>query len=135
MTVSLKLDGAEKLVKQLRIEEEKMSKKVAKGMAKFGGEIIAESVKITPFALGNLRKRAYVSGPQYDPATHQYTMLVGYESHEEYFEDKYAVPVHERTYARHKPGTQAKFLEVTVNRKADEYLEYMANILREELNK
>ena len=135
MTVTLNLDGTDKLLKQFRIEEERISDAVAKGMAKFGGEIIAESVKITPYKFGNLRRRSYVSGPEYDPDKHQYVMLVGYERHNQTFEHRYAVPVHERTYARHKPGTQAKFLEVTVKRKTDEYLNYMAGILEKELNR
>ena len=134
MTVSLKLDGTDKLLKQFRIEEEKMNKEVAKAMAKFAGKIEADAVKLTPVRLGELEKRSFTSGPEYDPDTHQYVMIVGYEKEGQTFDHRYAVPVHERTYARHHNG-QAKFLETAVKENAQEYLDYMAEVLRKELKK
>ncbi len=134
MTVTLNLDGTDKLLKQFRIEEENISDAVARGMAKFAGEIESDAVKLTPVRFGNLRKRSFTSGPEYDPETHQYVMIIGYEKEGQTFEHRYAVPVHERTYARHKIG-QAKFLEVAVKRRTNEYLDYMAGILEKELKK
>ncbi len=134
MTVSLKLDGTDKLLKQFRIEEEKMNKEIAKAMAKFAGKIEADAVKLTPVKFGVLEKRAFTSGPEYDPDTHQYVMVVGYEKEGQTFDHRYAVPVHERTYAHHNNG-QAKFLETAVKENAQEYLDYMAEVLRKELKK
>lgn len=133
--IDLKLHGAERLAAQFKIEDEKITKTIAEAMARFAGEIEADSVALTPVRIGELRKRAYVSGPEHDPKTHQHMVIIGYEreSDQQKFKRLYAVPVHERTYAHHEIG-QAKFLETAVKRRAGEYLDYMARKIREELN-
>lgn len=141
------LIGDDVLMANLAIYKEHMTHEVATGMRKFGGYIETTSTEGCPVKVGELRSRVFNEGPLLDGDV--YTQVVGYEKFVAPVENSqtikqalpwgqkekkatgiaYAIPVHERTYVRHKTGG-AKFLERAVNGKGPEFGPYMQKILK-----
>lgn len=137
-TFQLQFDGTDKLAANLRMAKENMSAGVAQAMVDFGGHVEGIAVERTPVDTGELRARSFVEGALYDESSKSYTVVVGYEKYgdtlpktSEGKPDRYAVPVHER-FARHEVG-QRKFLESAFQDSANEYLSFMAEVLRKEV--
>ena len=116
------LIGDDLLIANLEVLEKDMNKKIAKALFDFGGHIESESVKKTPIDTGELRSRVFNEGPLLQKEV--YTQVIGYEKHTESFKDQYAVPVHERSNAKHPVG-EAKFLEKAIDENASEYAKFM----------
>ena len=129
MVDGITIHGLDQLAAKLSVYAEDMSDAVARGMVEFGGEIEAESVKLTPIDTGELRSRSYIHGPLYDSKNQQYTMVVGYEK-DTPAENSYAVKVHEHVEVHHDVG-QAKFLETAFETKQPEYLPFIKQIIKE----
>ena len=129
MADGITIHGLDQLAAKLSVYAEDMSDAVARGMVEFGGEIEAESVKLTPIDTGELRSRSYIHGPLYDSKNQQYTMVVGYEK-DTPAENSYAVQVHEYVEVHHDVG-QAKFLETAFETKQPEYLPFIKQIIKE----
>lgn len=131
-----KLIGEERLAAKLGVYSKDMTEALAKQMLKFGGEIMAQSVEIVPKDFGELAARSFVEGPLTDG--NEYFVIIGYEKHGAPTGSKngdakgnfYAVPVHERLNARHKPGTQAKYLEQPFKEMAARFPHEMAEAAR-----
>lgn len=126
------LVGEERLAAKLSMYNKDMTEALAQAMLKFGFEIQRASEHLVPRVTGELAARSFTEGPLTDGT--EYHVVVGYEKHgaqtglvnPETKGTFYAVPVHERLSAQHKPGKQAKFLEQPFKEKAGEYLEWMA---------
>ena len=138
-TIVRTVDGIDKLIGNLEVAKENMSKTIAKAMFDFAGDVISDSVKLTPIVTGELRARSFVEGPILEEDGKNYVVVLGYEKYGDTFPkisgaspDLYAVPVHERTYAHHETG-QAKFLELAIDMRMPEYLRYMAETIKKEM--
>lgn len=118
--------------------KEAMQAKIEEGLRDCAGELMDRSVKICPYKTGELRSRSFKTDVMKDEDGHP-EIYVGYER----FGAKtgsvkgeaagkfYAVPVHERTYAKHEPPGQAKFLECARNEYADEFKAAMKKYVEE----
>lgn len=130
-TQQVTFDGEEQLMANLKDCTKEMTEELARAMFTFGGKIMSRSTELTPLKTGELRRRAFVEGPLEDEDG-SYTVVVGYEKHDTPVEggNFYAVPVHERLDAHHETG-QAKFLETALKELSSEYLEYLAEAVRD----
>ncbi|MBE6506420.1 MAG: hypothetical protein E7Z72_00640 [Methanocorpusculum parvum] len=135
------ITGDDRLVAMLERSMKDMTETAAKAMMKFAGEIMGRSVDLAPIVTGELRSRSFIEGPLINASGTGYIAVIGYEKHGVSSGGKnpnakgnfYAVPVHERLDVRHPKG-QAKFLEQPYKAASGEYLEYIANAVKEELN-
>ena len=130
------LVGLETVLSNLNREVEKISERTKAGMIRIGLEIKHITLPRTPIFIGrldaqgvlhpeggggNLRGSMYVDPPVKIDGKN-YAIIIGFSA-------VYAVWVHEDMEARHPaPGTEAKFLERTI----DENHDLILSILREE---
>ena len=114
-----------------------MLDKAIQGLKECGGELSAESVKLTPVDVGEMRARSFVSDV-YVNESGNLEIAVGFERHGAETGTVnpkargvlYAVPLHERTNVKHKVG-QAKFLETARNNFEREFLLSMREYCKE----
>lgn len=127
------IGAVDEITANLEEYDESMREQVEHGLKSCAGEVMKRAVRLCPAVTGELRARSFQTDPMNDESDETKPCIyVGFEQ----FGAKtgqingktagkdYAVPVHERTYARHDTG-QAKFLEAAVNDFTDEYLEAM----------
>jgi hypothetical protein len=117
--------GDKLLIARLNKYKKTVDARIKQNMKNGAGQIMALSLTKTPEKTGELRDRAYFEGPV--KSVDGYAVEVGYEKLAHIKEEnRYAVPVHERTEVHHKIG-QAKFLEDAVNEFEDEWKDLMSD--------
>jgi len=102
-----------RLIKTTQVYERDVPRKLGKG----GAYLQRESMKICPVDKNNLKPGAFtrnIGGGGFKT-----DVIVGYVA-------EYAVYVHENMEARHKAGTESKFLEKPAKEKRKEILEIIA---------
>lgn len=99
--ISLRVEGAAKVIANLKKAKVGMGKKVERALLKAGLFLQRESQKIVPVDTGNLKNSAVT---QKEGKRFNTEVFVGYTAN-------YAIFVHEDLTARHKKGKTAKFLE------------------------
>jgi hypothetical protein len=126
-TITVEVKGVDELVRALKQKGVDAVHALAAELYKEAERVIAEAKPITPFDIGTLRNSGYVELPVIESG--QVTVHAGFGGAAE----AYAIFVHEDPFARHKPPTQYKFLEVTLNRMSGKMLERIGSGLKERL--
>jgi hypothetical protein len=97
--------GAEELVAKLERTAVEAPLELGKALYVEAQRIMLQSLRLCPIDTGNLRSTGHVQPPEI--TGRMVTVLLGYNT-------PYAIFVHENLNARHKPPTQAKYLEMPV---------------------
>lgn len=109
---TIRVTGARKLRRTLARLDGNARKALARGLFQEGEAIKAVGVPITPIEFGPLRGSWIVLPPVETSRGPEVEIGVGGAS------APYAVFVHERTELRHRPPTQAKFLETPLQERS-----------------
>lgn len=132
------LNGVSETFGKIQDKINEMNEELKRKLTLAGGEIIAESTKITPLETGELRARTFINEPELDNGN--WIVNIGYEkggmsypATSEGTGNEYAVYVHERMDLKHKIG-QAKFLETAFKNFESEMLEYIAPDMEQEID-
>jgi len=110
MAMIMKIKGMDKVLKKLSKSKAVTAAGVERGLKQAGLFLQAHSQRICPIDTGNLRGSAFTRNA--GGRGFKADIVVGYTAN-------YAVYVHENLQARHKPPTQAKYLEQPAREKKD----------------
>lgn len=117
----MSVQGMKNLEAAVKRQNDVKARGLRKGLGRAGLFLQRESMKLVPIDTGVLRSSAN-------------TRLVGHGAESVAiisYGTTYGVYVHENLEARHKPGTQAKFLEQPFREKRDRLQEIIAEAVRE----
>jgi hypothetical protein len=117
--VSITWTGMRELASRLQLDAIAVPKALATALYQEGLRIMAVAIRITPWDTGTLRSTGHVELPSITGTSIVVKLGFGGSS------APYALYVHENLQARHKPGTQAKFLETPVRAMAPEFAKSM----------
>lgn len=114
----MRITGFSCVVSSLNTMKSGLFAKLSGCLSEAASSVMAESLKITPVATGELRARAFVDNPAVTGDTRKISL--GYERNGSVYpvtpsgsSEEYAVLVHERMDVSHAVG-QAKFLETAL---------------------
>ena len=105
MKIEIDMKGRDEMQRAIRLLGPKGVKAAGSALWKEGERIMTKAKELTPVDLNVLKPSGHVQLPEVNGETVSVTMGFGGAASE------YAVYVHENLEARHKPPTQAKFLE------------------------
>lgn len=103
------IDGEKNVIKALNKKIKASDEQLLKALYTGGLFLQRESMKLVPVDTGDLRRSATTKT---DDKAKKPTVTVGYGT-------TYGLFVHEDLFANHKPGKQAKFLEMPFREKRD----------------
>jgi uncharacterized membrane protein len=106
VATTIRIEGGEKVLAALRSYGDAAAPALGRALYGEANVIFNDSQEIVPVDTGTLKNTGYVHQPQ-SPAPGIVEVLVSYGGPAA----AYALAVHERLGVRHKPPTQAKYLE------------------------
>lgn len=109
MKISVDFKGGDAVMRALRLLGEKSPDAMGKALYQEANDIIIEAKVLTPFDEGTLAGSAFVNLPEVSGASVSVTLGYGQAAKD------YAEVQHEELSYKHKPPTQAKFLEQPFN--------------------
>ena len=98
-----------------------MEKEAKKAVYEVSGDLLNESVKLTPIDSGNLRKSGKIT--ETNDRNNRYVLSVSFGDSRV----KYAAAVHEINKNYIEPGTGWKYLERPLKQNANKYIKYLRN--------
>lgn len=135
MNISIELIGLKEIEKSFNEKLKKVRQYSVKGMTDVVLDLLSESVQLAPVDTGDLRgsgsasinKKIVGTGSKDgNISTFAPPSKAGDEiSGEVGFSAEYAFRQHEDMTYNHPQGGQAKYLEIPLNRKADQYIEHL----------
>jgi hypothetical protein len=137
MSASMKLEGLEKVTRELNSRITKVKNVTAKGLTDISLDCLGKSVQRAPVDLGDLRGSGYVkmngrtiargskegsisSGGSVGMSETKVESVIG-------FTEPYALKQHEDLTLKHPKGGEAKYLEKTLDENRDKYINHLAN--------